>query len=302
MNPIYVAPISFGLGDLVVSLPAIQALIAQNGDGVAPIWLVARSAGQAALAERIDGLTGSVDEGSFDLAQAGSRFIDLRDHPLQRDYWWGSPEFDRVYGALTINEILDRICNDFGIDADFAQPVPLRARRRSGVRDTVLFVTESDGPMKRWPAERWAALAKTVRDAGSDVRLVTRAAASTEMLEIGIEEIVAPTPGGAVDLLSSCRAVVGVDTGLTHIAVQQRTPTVTICRDRPVFFRPWSHSRAVIGNPCDEACLSIEQDYAHHARESLRGFEWRARTCLVGGPCMASITAPQVVAALRELW
>jgi hypothetical protein len=302
MNPIYVAPISFGLGDLVVSLPAIQALIAQNDAGSAPIWLVARSAGQAALAERIDGLAGSVDEGSFDPAQSGSRFIDLRDHPLQRDYWWGSLEFDRVYGALSINEILARICNDFGINAEFSQPAPLRAYRRSAVGNMVLFVTETDGPMKRWPAERWAALAKTVRDAGSDVRLVTRAAARTEPLEIGIEETVAPTPGAAVDLLSSCRAVVGVDTGLTHIAVQQSTPTVTICRDRPVFFRPWSHSRAVVGNRCDDACLSLEEDYAHHATVNLRGFEWRARTCPVGGPCMASITTPQVVAALGKLW
>jgi Glycosyltransferase family 9 (heptosyltransferase) len=302
MNSIYVAPISFGLGDLVVSLPAIQALIAQRSDGCPQTWLVARSAGQAALAERIDGLTGSVDEGSFDPARSDSRFIDLRDHPLQRDYWWGSPEFDRVFGALSINEILARICNDFGIKADFSRPAPLRAHRRSALRDTVLLVTETDGPTKRWPDERWAALADAVRDAGSDVRLVTRAAASTVMPDAGIERIVAPTPGDAIDLVSSCRAVVGVDTGLTHIAVQQNTPTVTICRDRPVFFRPWPHSRVVTGQRCDDACVSIERDYAHHARVSLRGFEWQARTCPVGGPCMASITTPQVVAALGELW
>ena len=254
------------------------------------------------MAERIDGLTGSVDETSFNPAKSDSRFIDLRDHPLQRKYWWGSPEFDRVFGALSINEILARICNDYGINADFSQPAPLRAYRRSAVRNTVLFVTETDGPMKRWPAERWAALAKTVRDAGSDVRLVTRAAASAEALEIGIGEILAPTPGAAIDLLSSCRAVVGVDTGLTHIAVQQNTPTVTVCRDRPVFFRQWSHSRAVSGNRCDDACLSLQRDYVHHARVSLRGFEWRARTCPMGGPCMASITTPEVVAALGEVW
>jgi hypothetical protein len=46
--------LSFGLGDLVVSLPAVQGLIRQ-GDAT---WLVARSAVQAAIAERIDGLSG----------------------------------------------------------------------------------------------------------------------------------------------------------------------------------------------------------------------------------------------------
>jgi ADP-heptose:LPS heptosyltransferase len=298
----YVAPISFGLGDLVVSLPAIQALIAENPDGIGETWLVARSPGQAALAERIEGLAGSVSEASFDPAQSEGRFIDLRDHPLQRDYWWGSPEFDRAFGALSINDIVAGICDDFGISADFSQPIPLRASRRSGLHDTVLFVTESDGPTKRWPAERWAVLAKTVEDAGADARFVTRAGVSAELRETGIEAVVAPTPGAAIDLLSACRAVVGVDTGLTHIAVQQSTPTVTICRDRPVFFRRWAHSRAVTGKRCDEACLSNERDYSHNTMVSLRGFDWQARTCPVGAPCMESITPPQVMAALGELW
>ena len=55
MSRVYVAPISFGLGDLVVSLPAIQALIAQGRHHGDETWLVARSAAQARLAERIDG-------------------------------------------------------------------------------------------------------------------------------------------------------------------------------------------------------------------------------------------------------
>ena len=59
------APVSFGLGDLVVSLPAVQALIGEPGAGD-ETWLVARSPVQAALAERIDGLTGCVAEDAFD--------------------------------------------------------------------------------------------------------------------------------------------------------------------------------------------------------------------------------------------
>ena len=51
MSRVYVAPISFGLGDLVVSLPAVQALIAQGRRDGNETWLVARSDSQAALAE-----------------------------------------------------------------------------------------------------------------------------------------------------------------------------------------------------------------------------------------------------------
>ena len=61
MTRVYVAPVSFGLGDLVVSLPAIQALIERGRHRGEETWLVSRSAAQARLAERIAGLTGSVD-------------------------------------------------------------------------------------------------------------------------------------------------------------------------------------------------------------------------------------------------
>jgi hypothetical protein len=302
MSRSYVAPISFGLGDLVVSLPAIQACIAGGDHRHEEIWLIARSAGQAALAERIEGLAGSVSEDAFDLARCEGRVVDLRDHRLQRDHWWGSPEFDRTVGPLSINEILDRICTDFGIDADFARPGRLLAHRRPEVADAVLLVTESDGPAKRWPAERWANLAAQIHDAGGDVGMVTRTGATPDMRETGIREIHAPSPGDAVDLLSSCRAVVGVDTGLTHIAVQQATPTVTICRDRPVFYRPWPHCRAVIGDRCDDACISIERERAYNTRVSLRGLEWQPQACPVAGRCLDAVGPERVMGALEELW
>jgi ADP-heptose:LPS heptosyltransferase len=302
VSEVYVAPISLGLGDLVVSLPAIQALVAKTEDGTHQTWLVARSAAQAALAERIDGLTGWVDEASFDAARSGGRFIDLRDHPMQRDYWWGSPEFDQAYGPLAINDILEQISGDFGIDADFTRPAPLRSSRRPDVRDMVLLVTESDGPTKRWAAERWATVAEWARVSGSDARAVVRAAPAPPWHELGINEIEAPTPGVAVDLLSSCRAVVGIDTGLTHVAVQQGTPTVMLCRDRPVYFRPWPHSRVVVGGACVEPCLVKERELAYNATVSLRGSHPQIRVCPAGTPCMNAITPAPVIAALEALW
>lgn len=297
----YISPISFGLGDLVVSLPVIQALIVTGRSRNEETWLVARSAAQAALAARIEGLAGSVSEEAFDGASCPGRFVDLRDHPLQRDYWWGSPEFEQAFGALSINEILDRICNDFGIAADFSSPVGLAAKPRPEVGDAVLFVTETDGPGKLWPADRWAALADTISAVGGNVRLVTRSGAGDDIREIGLAEIHAPTPGDAVDVLGACRAVVGVDTGLTHVAVQQGTPTVTICRTRSVYVRPWPHCRAVVGVPCDAACELLEREYAYNARVSLRGFEWQPRTCPVGGRCLDAIQSDDVMGALQEL-
>jgi Glycosyltransferase family 9 (heptosyltransferase) len=295
----YIAPISFGLGDLVVSLPAIQALVTENQPG--ETWLVARAPGQAELADRIAGLGGCVHEDDFDPDRADARVLDLRDHPLQRDYWWGSPEFDRAVGPLTINEILGRICADLGIDADFSQPEPLLTRRaRPEVRDAVLFVTESNGT-KRWAPERWAELAKEIRGGGNDVGMVTRDEPDAEMFGTGIDAVRAPTPGDTVDLLTSCRAVVGIDTGLTHIAAQQGTPTVGIYRDRPVYFRPWPHCRAVVGDRCDESCQAIERAYAYNARVRSPASAWEERTCPVGARCLEKIRPIDVIDALGEL-
>jgi hypothetical protein len=97
----FVAPISFGLGDLVVSLPVVQAAVSTGALSGTETWLVTRSHSQVALAERISGLSGTVPE--HDVAiWPPEALVDLRDHPLQRDYWWGSPEFTAVYGTLSI--------------------------------------------------------------------------------------------------------------------------------------------------------------------------------------------------------
>ena len=299
MRRTYIAPISFGLGDLIVSLPAIQALITENPPR--ETWLVARAPGQAALADRIAGLGGCVDEDAFDPAGTDGRFVDLRDHRLQRDYWWGSPEFDRAVGPLAINEILGCICADFGIPADFSQPVPLVTRHtRPEVRDAVLLVTESDGT-KRWAPERWAELARAIRDGGNDVGMVTRDEPDAAMSGTGIYAIRAPTPGDAVDLLTSCRAVVGIDTGLTHIAAQQGTPAVGIYRYRAVYFRSWPHTRAVIGDPCDESCQTVERAYAYNAQVSSPGSAWQPRSCPVGARCLEKVRPADVMDALGEL-
>ena len=300
MARVFVAPISFGLGDLVVSLPIVQALIAQNSGRGDETWLVARSASQARLSARIPGLAGCVDEEAFSSVSGGDRLVDLRDHPLQRDYWWGSPEFEAAFGPLDINQILDRIARDFGIDADFSAPAPLRSSPVPGLEATVLLVTETDGPAKVWPASKWESLAAQLGQ-HFDVRRVTRTVPGGNADLSTVPVLALPNPGSAVDALSSCRGVIGIDTGLTHIAAQQRTPTVTICRHGSPYFRPWSHTRVLRGAPCDAACLAEERASAYNDRVSLRGFRWQARTCPAGQKCLAELQPEQAFRLFQEL-
>jgi hypothetical protein len=297
---VYVAPISFGLGDLVVSLPIIQALIADSHRRGQETWLVARSASQARLSERISGLGGCVDEETFSPVSGADRMVDLRDHPLQRDYWWGSPEFEAAFGSLDINQILDRIACDFGIEADFSAPAPLLFSPVPGLDRTVLLVTETDGPAKAWPATKWESLAAQLRP-HFDVRRVTRTITVGELDPVGVPALAVPSPEVAVDVLSSCRGVIGIDTGLTHLAVQQRTPTVTICRHGSIYFRSWPHTRVMRGAPCDAACSAEERASAYNDRVSLRGFQWRPRTCPSGQQCLVELQPEQAVRLFDEL-
>ena len=296
MSRTLLAPVSYGLGDLVVSLPAVQALVSESQ----PAWLVARSPSQRLLAERIDGLAGVVDESDY-TERPGDRFIDLRDHPLQRDIWWGSVEFEATFGPLNINDILARICDDLGVPADFSRPVPLRTRSSSGLDRTVLLVHETDGVAKSWPAERWAEMAGILREDGHEVAHVTKGTTPTPLDGAGVAALVAATPPEAVDALSACRAVIGVDTGLTHVAVQQGTPTVTICRRSSVYVRPWPHSVALRGSDCTPLCRAAETASAYNRTVSLREFRPSPRTCPSGSACLDGTRASEAIALLREL-
>jgi hypothetical protein len=297
---VLVAPISFGIGDLVVSLPAIQAVTAAGRRRGEQTWLLARSAAQGRLAPRILGLAGCVDEASFDTDHRDG-LVDLRDHPIQRDYWWGSRAFEEAFGSLDINDILERICADMGIAPDFSRPIPLDARPRPDLAAFVLLVTETDGADKVWPAPRWAEVAAELVATGIEVRQVTRSRCTPAMRGTGIPVLRVPTLGDAVDALTSCRAVIGIDTGLTHIAVQQNTPTVHICRHGSVYFRPWDHCRVLRGDPCTEECLAVEGGYAYNERVSLRGFRPEPRLCPSGSSCLSAATPARALALLREL-
>lgn len=298
----YVAPVSFGLGDLVVSLPAVHGLLDQGIAEGWETWLIARSPSQTALADRILGLAGTVDETILDRRLADSdRVVDLRDHPLQRDHWWGSAEFEIAYGPMSINDIMARICEDFGVAVDVSSPRPLASEPRPDVEGSVVLVTETDGPAKRWVPERWATVAEHLRCEGVRVLLLTRDRPSPEMQATGIEAVSAPSLGDAVDVLGSCAAVVGVDTGLTHVAIQQGTPTVTLCRPRPVYFRPWSHCRAVVGDECDKACAALERVRAYNRQVRFPGFSWSPQRCPSAGRCLAAVSPERVLGALEEL-
>ena len=114
---------------------------------------------------------------------------------------------------------------DFGIDRE-------RFRVNAGDRYAV-FLHGAAWESKLWPEERWIALAKEIRQDGLRVVLPWGSDAERERAK-RIAEAVGGTvwPKASIQELARTVAgaefVVGLDTGLTHIAVAFGVPTVTI--------------------------------------------------------------------------
>src|SRR5277367_961507 len=106
----YFAPLAEGLGDAIVSLPLLFALIDQG-----ETFLVARCPRQEGLTDAVKGLAGTVREVDLkDRLRRGDRYVNIRDHRIQTDYVWGSTEFSEHYKGFRVNDILAVMARDFG--------------------------------------------------------------------------------------------------------------------------------------------------------------------------------------------
>jgi len=297
----YLAPAALGLGDLVVTLPVVQQLIARGKQ----VYLIVRAEEHVDLARRIPGLAGTRLEWEVpECLSDGDEFLNLRDHPLEKVAWWGSKPFIDAYPGWTIENILSTICGDKGLPVDFGAPYQrLKFARRPELSDKVLLVPGSAVSAKCWPLSGWLKLASEL-----DCVVIGQPENCGEVRELLGAELPwyeTPTVADALDAVSSAKAVVSVDTGIMHIAVHQGTPTVGLFRAFPVYVRAADHFRAITANKaCEKICYEREVSCAHNARPSAgKDFRPNNWNCQVesGMRCMETIDAEDVLNALTDL-
>lgn len=101
-------------------------------------------------------------------------------------------------------------------------------------RPYVVFLTATSRDDKLWPDEHWLALGQALQARGLSAVLPGGSQPERDRaarLAAGIPGAVAAPPMYIPDLaavLAGAQAVVGVDTGLTHLAVALKTPTVAL--------------------------------------------------------------------------
>jgi hypothetical protein len=304
LSTTYISVIGGGLGDIVVALPVIQALIAQGKTA-----LVMRTQRQLGFEKLIPGLAGVIKESELSQQlKSDDRYINLRTHRLQTDYFWGGPEFERDYPGFRINDILSEMCRDIGVEADFSRLTPFKYKVRPELAESVIFIPGTTVDSKTWSTKNWLALKTWLDNRKCPVFMLGQpdySMAVKELLESGVALIPTPEVEDAVDILSSARSVVSIDTGLMHVAIQQGTPTVSLFQD-PIFYRPALNNHALFSKHCEPVCVKSRMAARPESTTEYPEWSWRTsdfKFCLVPEEerCINSIGVSEVVDILDRL-
>lgn len=260
------------LGDGVLLWPALRAMAARGRR----VTLVA-DASRARLAEAVLGVRGlSAERPEFNALWTGEPLA--RRDAAEVHAWLGEPS--------------DPVVARWGVAAAGMFPGarvtlhpgrPDRALALSGVQPAltsnpggpVVMHVGAGGEPKRWPVDRWAALAGWCRSVGIDARVIA-GEVERERLSSGERSCFEAMGGvwvGALDellgLLRGARAMVGADTGPTHLAAQLGLPTLALfgptdpARWAPVGPGAWTlapeRPRAMEWLPVAEASVALER-------------------------------------------
>jgi heptosyltransferase-1 len=128
--------------------------------------------------------------------------------------------------ALALGYAQPRRAADFGVDLS-------RVPAESNLFPTAVLVHGAAWPNKLWPFSEWCALAQSLCARGFKIRLPwgsDEEKRRAEQIAVTCNGEVLPKLdiSGLAEVLHAAAVVVGLDTGLTHIAIALRRPTVTL--------------------------------------------------------------------------
>lgn len=309
----YFAPISDGLGDLLICLPGLTSLVA-TGE---PTYLVVRSPKQEQVADLIPGLSGAIREPDFHARprQSDDIFVNMRDHPLQTGAIFGSDAYFEQNGQLNIVDLCHRICVDL-IERDLRIPLkfeyePFPHKSCNESLGKIILIPGSAGRFKCWPLESWLQVYKSLREQGIECVVVGQPEKSPEVFELlkfgkelGLNHVPTATLTQAIDVLSSARAVISVDTGLMHLSVQQRVPTIAMHLKRSIFARAEKNCISIFAQDCIAECLTWTQDNVSTKNVYFKSYEEiEFKPCFEQQSCkrIAEISPDRILQAYKEL-
>jgi ADP-heptose:LPS heptosyltransferase len=251
---------ALGVGDLAAAVPALRGIRSAFPDRTvalaAPAWLtpLIRLTGTVDRIVPTDGLAPRewpIEPPAIAVNLHGrgpqSHRLLLRARP-GRLWAFANPEGGHPEGPAWDEEEHEvhrwcRLPRHYGVDAD-PSDLSLAVPPTVVQRGVTIVHPGAKSPSRRWPAVRYAAVAKTLAAAGH--RVVVTGSAAEEDLAVRVAAQ-AGLPGGAVlagrteldglaALVAHARLVISGDTGIAHLATAYGTPSV-------VLFGPMSPAR-----------------------------------------------------------
>ena len=297
LAPTALALRALGVGDLLTAVPALRGL-RRSWDGEVVLCAPAALAPLALLSGAVDrvvdtaplatvplrgaalavNLHGSGPQSTALLADSGPARLVAYGVTSS----WRDDEHERVRWARLVGEV--------GLPADpddLDLPLPDVAPL---VRGAVVVHPGAAFGCRRWPAERWAAVARSLAADGAQV--VVTGSAAEEPLARRVADAAGLPPGavlagrtGLLDLaalVGAARLVLSGDTGTAHLATALRAPSVVLFgpasprRWCPPVDRPWhrvlwsGRTGPLFGEQSDPGLLEIgEQDVLEAARQAI---------------------------------
>jgi ADP-heptose:LPS heptosyltransferase len=261
---------ALGLGDLLTGLPALRAL--RDAYPLADITLAApsRLAPIAELSCAVDGVADTAPPRRLPAGLHGADLaVDLHGH---------GPESTRLLLATTPRRLISfahpllpatrgmpnwtrdehevarwcRLLTESGIPADPGRLALCRPAAPSPMPGAVVVHPGAASASRRWPASRWAEVARELRDEGRPIVVTGSAAEQTLAREVA--SLARLPPGsvlagrtsltGLAALTASAALVLSGDTGVAHLAAAYERPAVTLAGPVPPRLwappaRPW---------------------------------------------------------------
>jgi ADP-heptose:LPS heptosyltransferase len=247
---------ALGLGDLLTAVPALRALADAFPDHRRVLAVPERLAPLAALTETVDGVVDTKPLSPLDASLNGSDVaVNLHGRGPQshRVLLGADPGRLISFSHPDVAESADgppwragehevhrwcRLLEYYGIPADPGRldVSPPPATVPEGVRGATLIHPGAASAARRWPADRWAAVARTEAEAGRPV-IVTGGTDEVDLARTvargaGLEEpAVYAGRTGLMELAALVAAAGRVacgDTGVAHLATALRTPSVVL--------------------------------------------------------------------------
>ena len=249
---------ALGVGDLAAGVPALRAVRAAFGGQTlalaAPTWLtplidlvggVDHVVATDGLAEPLPELDGV--EVAVNLHGSGPESHRLLQAVEPAKLWaFASPEAGHLDGPNWAEEEHEvqrwcRLLRHYGVSAD-PSDLSLAVPRADVPRGVTIVHPGAKSPSRRWPTERYAAVAKALTAEGHRV-MVTGSGAEREIATevatlagLGPGAVARTSLGELAGLVAHARLMISGDTGIAHLATAYGTPSV-------VLFGPMSPER-----------------------------------------------------------